>query len=202
MIDKINDIFKSRKANMIGHYNKNSVMIPLCSMDGELNLLFEVRSLNLKHQPGDICFPGGKMEKGEIPKDTAIRETMEELNLNREDIEFIGDMDYIVTPYNFIMYPFVCKLNREDISPSKEEVDHVFTVPLNFFIDKEPVLHEIEIVPHPKEDFPYNLIIGGENYKFRRGKMPSYFYTYKDYIIWGFTALIIKKFTDIIKNEI
>lgn len=198
MIDKIQNIFTNREAGIIGSYKKSAVMILLCEDKGKTNVIFEVRSLKLRHQPGDICLPGGKLEKGESPEKASIRETMEELNLEREDIEFIGSMDYIVTPYNFIIYPFIAKTNKSEIEPNKDEVDHIFKVPLDFFLEDSPMLHELSIIPDPGNEFPYHLIRNGKNYKFRSGKMPEYFYKYDNYIIWGFTALIIKSFVDII----
>jgi 8-oxo-dGTP pyrophosphatase MutT (NUDIX family) len=202
MLDKIQNIFTNREAGIIGAYKKSAVMILLCEDEGKTNVIFEVRSLNLRHQPGDICLPGGKLEKGESPEKASIRETMEELNLKREDIEFIGSMDYIVTPYNFIIYPFIAKTNKSKIEPNKSEVDHIFKVPLEFFLEDSPMLHELSIIPDPGSEFPYHLIRNGKNYKFRSGKMPEYFYKYDNYIIWGFTALIIKSFVDIIKRNI
>lgn len=202
MLDKIQNIFTNREAGIIGPYKKSAVMILLCEDKGKTNVIFEVRSLNLRHQPGDICLPGGKLEKGESPEKASIRETMEELNLKREDIEFIGSMDYIVTPYNFIIYPFIAKTNKSEIEPNKAEVDHIFKVPLEFFLEDSPMLHELSIIPDPGSEFPYHLIRDGKNYKFRSGKMPEYFYKYDNYIIWGFTALIIKSFVDIIKRNI
>ncbi|BAH06405.1 NUDIX hydrolase [Clostridium kluyveri] len=201
MIKKIEDIFKERKPHIMGEFSKSAVMIPLCESGEEISVLFEMRALNLKHQPGDICFPGGRLEKGEIPVCAAVRETMEELNLSKEDIKLIGQMDYVVTPYNFIMYPFVCKLNREDIFPSQSEVDHIFKVPLQFFIENKPLLYEIPIVSQPGKRFPYRLIRNGRKYKFRRGTVKQYFYNYEKYTIWGFTALIIKRFVDIIVSN-
>lgn len=200
MLNNIEERFKDREASISGTYKKNAVTILLLEEDGKTNIVFEVRSLSLRRQPGDICLPGGKVEKGETPREAAIRETMEELNLERDDIELIGDMDYIVTPYGFIMYPFVAKLNKGEIKPNKGEVDHIFKVPVEFFMENSPELFELTLMPKPSEDFPYDLIRNGKDYKFRIGKVPQYFYKYEDYIIWGFTAFIIKNFIEAIKH--
>ncbi|MCI1945480.1 NUDIX hydrolase [Clostridium luticellarii] len=202
MIDRIEHIFRGRKGKLMGNFNKSAVAIPLCAEGGNIDVIFEVRALSLKHQPGDICFPGGKMETGETPGITAVRETMEELNLKRENIEVIGEMDYVITPYNFIMYPFVCRISSQRIIPNKSEVDHVFKVPLKFFIQNNPLVYEMPVVSQPGEKFPYELIANGKDYKFRSGKITEYFYQYKKYVIWGFTACIIKEFADIIKNNL
>lgn len=201
MLKKIEKIFKNREANILGNLKKTAVMILLSEENGKTNIIFEVRAFNLRHQPGDICLPGGKVEDGESPMEASIRETMEELNLERNDIEFIGSMDYIVTPYNFIIYPFISKLNKKDITPNSDEVDHVFKVPIEFFKENSPDFYELSLMPEPGEKFPYDLIRNGRDYKFRIGKVPEYFYKYKEYIIWGFTAFIVKSFVEILDKE-
>lgn len=202
MIEKINDIFRNRRANIIGNHKKSAVMILLVEEEGRTCILFEVRSSKLRHQPGDICLPGGRIEESENPEDAAVREVIEELNVNKDDIELIGEMDYFVSPYGSIMYPYIGRLKSKKINPSRNEVDHVFKVPLEFFMENEPLLYPLEIGPHLKEDFPYHLIRGGKEYKFSKGILKEYFYKYKDYVIWGFTAMIIKSFIDILKNEL
>ena len=201
MLNKIEKLFGNREANLLGDLKKTAVMILLCEEEGKTSIVFEVRAFNLRHQPGDICLPGGKVEKGEMPEEASIRETMEELNLEKSHIKFIGNMDYIVTPYNFMIYPFVGKLNADIIVPNKSEVDHIFKVPIEFFIENSPTFHELSLMPNPGEKFPYHLIRNGRDYKFRTGKVPEYFYKYKDYVIWGFTALIIKRFIEVLEEE-
>lgn len=201
MLAEIEKIFKNKIPEIIGHYRKSAVMLLIYEEDGETYLIFEVRAKTLKHQPGDVCLPGGKIEEGETPKECAIRETMEELRLNKEDLSFIGDMDYFVSPYGSIMYPFVAKLNKKDINPNSEEVERIFKVPITYLLNNEPLLYEIGIEPELQEDFPYHLVNGGKNYKFSRGTLSQYFYQYDGETIWGFTAMIVKSFIDIIKKE-
>ncbi|KZL88840.1 NUDIX hydrolase [Clostridium magnum] len=200
MINEIKKTFGNRDPEIIGQLRKNAVMILLCEEDGKTSIVFEVRAFCLRQQPGDICLPGGKVEKGESPEVASIRETTEELNLKIDDIEFIGSMDYVVTPYNFIIYPFIGKLNKREIFPNRDEVDHIFKVPIEFFIENTPEFYEISLMPDPGEGFPYHLIRNGKDYKFRIGKVPEYFYRYKDYVIWGFTALIIKNFIEVLRK--
>jgi 8-oxo-dGTP pyrophosphatase MutT (NUDIX family) len=201
MINKIENIFKNRKSDIIGNYRKSAVMLLLSEEAGEAKLVFEVRANTLRHQPGDICLPGGKIEKGESPRDAAIRETIEELNIEPQDIEYVGEMDYFISPYGTIMYPFVAKLNKREVTPNQGEVDHIFKVPISYLLNMEPQAYEMEIGPNLKEDFPYHLVKGGKDYNFSRGKMAQYFYKYGDYVIWGFTAMVVKSFIDIIKKE-
>lgn len=201
MINKIENIFNNRKAGIIGDYRRSAVMLLLSDESGESHLIFEVRAKTLRHQPGDICLPGGKIEENEGPREAAIRETLEELNLDLQDIEYVGEMDYFISPYGTILYPFVAKLNKYEVTPNQDEVDHIFKVPISYFLDKEPQIYEMEIGPNLKEDFPYHLVKGGKSYNFSRGTMKQYFYEYGDYVIWGFTAMVVKSFIDIIKKE-
>jgi len=200
MMDKIEKLFSGYTPNIIGVYKKSAVMILLVEEDGEPNIVFEVRAHNLRHQPGDVCLPGGRVEDKESPREAAVREVMEELNLSFEEIEYIGEMNYFVTPYNAIIYPFVAKCKNNNMQCNKSEVDHIFKVPISFLMANEPMLYELEIGPNLKEDFPYHLIRGGKEYKFGRGKLFEYFYSFNDYIIWGTTALIVKNFIDSVKK--
>ena len=192
MIKTIENIFNKRDAKPLGIYKKSAVVILLQEWSGELHIIFEVRSLNLKHQPGDICLPGGRLELNETPKEAAIRETKEELNLNSTDFEIIGEMDYFVSPYNSIIYPYVGKLHMDIFEVNNDEVHEIIKIPLSYFLNTEPMLYELEVLPNLKENFPFHLIKGGRDYKFSSGKLDEYFYEYNGYIIWGFTALIIR----------
>ena len=201
MINKIEEIFKHRDSVAIGEFKKSAVMILLIEDAGELDVVFEVRSLKLRSQPGDVCLPGGKVELDENPRETSIRETMEELNLKRDQIEIIGDLDYYISPYGNIMYAFIGILKYGEINPNQDEVDHIFKVPLKFFLEKEPLLYKMEIGPINQEGFPFHLINGGKDYKFRKGYLDEYFYEYNNYVIWGFTAQIIISFIEVIHNN-
>lgn len=199
-MDEIKKKFTNRRATSITKFKQSAVMILLIEENEEIYILFEKRALTMRNQPGDISLPGGAIEEGESPREASIRETEEELNISRNNIEFIGDMDYFISPYNIIIFPFVGKLiNYEDINPSKDEVDHVFKVPLKFFMENEPICHYVELRPEFTDDYPFHLINGGKHYKFARRKYNQYFYIYGEYVIWGFTAQVIKSFIDIIK---
>ncbi|MBP3897435.1 MAG: CoA pyrophosphatase [Mogibacterium sp.] len=67
-----------------------AVLIPFVTTEEGKALLLEVRSQLVK-QPGEICFPGGRVEAGETPVETAVRETCEELGLKPEDIEVFAE---------------------------------------------------------------------------------------------------------------
>lgn len=200
MINSIEKIFSKRDTKPLGIYKKSAVIILLQELLGELYIIFEVRSHKLK-QPGDICLPGGRLEMGETPREAAIRETEEELNLRNLDFEIIGEMDYFVSPYNSIIYPYVGALHMDNIRANADEVEKIIKIPLKYFLNASPLLYELEIGPNLKENFPFHLIKGGKNYKFARGKLDEYFYEYNNYVIWGSTAIIIREFINIIKEQ-
>ena len=74
-----------------------AVMAPLVRVGGETHLLFEVRALHMRRQPGEVCFPGGRIEPGEEPVECAVRETTEELGIGRERIRIVGSIGLIYT---------------------------------------------------------------------------------------------------------
>lgn len=193
-------IFKDYIPKIIDKKREFSVMILIIEEEGRQKIVLEKRALTLKSQPGDICLPGGSIDFGETEKEAAIRETMEELNIKRKDIEYIGPMDFFVSPYGHVMFPFVAKSKITKFNPSEDEVDHLIKIPIEYFINKKPLIYETEIVSNMGEDFPYHLIENGKNYNFAKAKYKQYFYKYKDYVIWGFTAQVIKSFIDIIKK--
>jgi len=201
-IEVLKEIIKNRTPRPMDVKGKFAVLIPLIEVDGKWNILYELRSKDLKAQPGEISFPGGKVEKGESFKDAAIRETMEELLIDREDIEVIGELDFLVSYANFTIHCFLGKINKElgEIIPSKDEVDHVFTVPIEFFKENEPRVYELGLITENNDEFPYELIPRGKDYNFRTGRHTVLFYLYYDYVIWGYTARMTKQLIEIIKK--
>uniref|UniRef100_F6YJ49 Nudix hydrolase domain-containing protein n=1 Tax=Monodelphis domestica TaxID=13616 RepID=F6YJ49_MONDO len=69
---------------------KSSVLLPLLFKEGKLYLLFTVRSKKLRTSPGEVCFPGGKSEPGDLDEiTTALREAQEEVGLQPHQVEVI-----------------------------------------------------------------------------------------------------------------
>jgi len=201
----IENIFTGRNANPEGEYKKYSILIPFIKTGDDIHLIFEVRSKNLKSQPGEICFPGGALEGEESFEDCAIRETCEELNLSPDNIQLIGKCDYIVTPFNLILYPFVGIIkgvDKDEIKYNENEVESIFSVPLKFFLNTPPQEYLIRTTLEIPHNFPYDKIQGGKSYNWKRGEYKILFYEYGDYIIWGMTARIINNLVDIIKGKI
>jgi 8-oxo-dGTP pyrophosphatase MutT (NUDIX family) len=159
-------------------------------------VLFEVRASHLRRQPGEVCFPGGKMDESDPDeKYAAIRETMEELGLEEDDITEVVPLDYMVSAFGTIIYPFAGVIaDTEKIHPNPDEVGEIFTVPLSFFRDIEPDTYKIHFEVQPEDGFPFDLIVGGENYNWQTRQMDEYFYHYEGKVIWGLTARILTHF--------
>lgn len=169
-----------------------------------MHLVYEVRSENLSRQPGQISFPGGRVERGEGFSQAAVRECSEELLINENKIELLGEIDYLITPFNFIIYVFVGKLNFKDlsqISVNNYEVDEIFSVPIKYFLENEVEKYSATLKSEFDDDFPYHLIPQGKKHNQKRVEYEIYFYRYKGRIIWGITAEITKNFIDIIKSN-
>ena len=179
---------------------KSAVLIPLVGVDGETHVLFEIRSHQLKSQPGEICFPGGRVEQDDASeKEAALRETCEELGIDLEEVEIIHGLGVLVHPSSSSIFSFVGKIkNHHKIAPN-EEVSEVFTVPLNYLLNYEPEIHYIQVKIQPEEEFPFELIPDGRDYKWRNVRLPEYFYRYEDKIIWGLTARILHEFIELLK---
>ena len=109
-----------------------SVAILLTEINGTPNVIFEVRGKNLREQPGDICFPGGKIDKDETPKEAVIREIEEELGLSYEKVEIIKELDTLIRYSGLIVHPFfgIVK-DLSEIKLSENEVEELFYVPID-----------------------------------------------------------------------
>ena len=172
-----------------------AVFIPLIKIDGKDHILFEVRSKSVS-QPGEVSFPGGGLEKGEDFKDAAIRETMEELKLCDQDIAYKGYSSMILTSSYRLIKSFYGRINKnfEEIKYN-EEVESIFTVDLDFFISNPPISYKAPYKMEFPEDFPFDKIPNGEDYKFQTGYNEMFFYDTKP-VIWGLTAKMLKNFIE------
>jgi 8-oxo-dGTP pyrophosphatase MutT (NUDIX family) len=154
------------------------------------SVLFEVRSNKLLRQPNEICFPGGKIESGETPQQSAVRELSEELMVSPDKVEVVAPLDILVKQDVSIIYPFIGYLSDYQGTFDSREVEETFLVPLEFFLKNEPLVYTTEISVKPGPGFPHHLI-GTENYPWHKGESPVLFYLYEDKVIWGLTARIV-----------
>ncbi|MBD8067415.1 NUDIX hydrolase [Bacillus sp. PS06] len=202
-IDSVVSALKNHEPTILGsdNFSKYAILLPLLEVNGETHVLFEVRSKHLRRQPGEICFPGGKVDKKDKTIEyAALRETSEELGVSIECIEQVSPLDYIVSPFGMMVYPYIGVITTpKNILPNPSEVEEVFTVPLSFLLQTEPKIYNIHARIEPEENFPYHLIPGGENYEWRLRSTNEYFYFFEDKVIWGLTARILQHFLEQVK---
>lgn len=201
-MDKRLERLSQHKPGLIGmnECKKSAVCIPLIETANGYQVLFEIRSSKIVSQPGDTCFPGGMLEPGETSQEAAVREAMEELLISEEQIQMLGLMDVFYTGTGLMIYPYAVVLQEYQGTFSEDEVEEIFTVPLEFFLNTEPEVYRTEAQVVPGEDFPYDLIHGGRNYVWRKRRENICFYRYGDRTIWGLTARIMRSFTEIYRE--
>lgn len=201
MFESIEHVLSSYVPQLIGQQRHFSVLIPIILIDQEPHLLYEVRSQNIS-QPGDTSFPGGAVEKGETFRQAAVRETMEELNLSRQSIKVLGELDYIATE-QVLIRSFVAYLPHvaiEDIDVN-EEVDQLFTIPLRYILQHEPVYHSLDLsIRHP-QDFPFDQLPNGKQYPWRKAQHLIPFYELKDHFLWGYAASFTSQLSLFLKEN-
>lgn len=199
----IKDTLDSLPGCIIGEedeYRSYSVMMPIIEKDNKLHVMFEVRPSTLRMDPGEICFPGGGILKGEAARDAALREAEEELGIDRKYIQLTEGEDILVTQNNRIIHTFCGYVdNKAEIKPSPVEVESIFYVPLEYFMAQEPEISQICIDTAPVEKLPFSEIYG-KAYSWRKGKSKVYFYRHENYIIWGITAKVLHSYISKIKR--
>ena len=202
-IDQIRTKLTDREVGTIGKHKFFSVCIPLVPTDEGLSVLMEVRASELKTQPGDICFPGGNMEDGETPLECALREMEEETGIPAAEADILGQFDTLYGFSGYTLYTFVAALPGGILDRTRineDDVSELFTVPLDFFAETVPENYDVDVVSKV-DDFPYEKTGISPDYNWRKGKNVLPLYRYKDRIIWGMTAMILKWMSEKILNQ-
>ena len=188
---------------------KSAVLLPLVSQQGECYVLFQKRAHHIR-QGGEVSFPGGRYdpEVDRSYKDTALRETVEELGIAREQITLLGALDVVVSPQRVIVAPFVGLLQIdavEELAFDRNEVEKVFLVPLSYFKQTEPERYEVRVeiqASYVDENGVEQVLLPAEEL----GLPERYFRTWGgnryhvlvypegEEIVWGITAGIMRDF--------
>ena len=207
-IDEIKRITQSHAPEPVGLWRHYSVLLPLVEKEGELFVLYELRSKTLGVQPGEVSFPGGAIEEGETPEYAARRETMEELGLLEDAVNIVSKLDYMVTYDNRIIHCFLGSVAFDSIRFSeinRQEVDEYFLVPLKWILENDPVVYENRVLTEPAKDLPIEILDPDGLYKWREGisQVPVYVWDDPDLkkrrVIWGLTARFTMAFTGLLR---
>lgn len=186
----------------------SAVIIPFVLIGDEYHLLFEKRAANIR-QGGEICFPGGEYD----PKydrnftDTALRETIEELGIDRERINVLGILDTVIGPMGVTVDSCIATLNIKNIDElnfDRTEVEKVFLVPVSYFLDNPPEEYFVQLMVHPHymddKGNTVHLLPSKElelpekyNRPWLAGKRKIFVYKLKEGVLWGLTAALVRE---------
>ncbi|KEO54497.1 hypothetical protein TP2_06095 [Thioclava pacifica DSM 10166] len=154
------------------------MLVAFDCFEGEPRLHLTKRSSHLRHHPGQIAFPGGKVDpQDDGPVGAALREAREEIGLPSGNVEILGTLDPHETVTSFLVTPVLARIHTPfEITPEAGEVAEAFTVPLSHV--SNPTKFRVES-------------------RRWRGARRSYFVApYGPYYIWGATARILRALAD------
>jgi len=157
-----------------------AVLVPLVQRLDGLYVMLTRRTSHLNHHPGQISFPGGRLEADDADASAAaLRETEEETGIPRAAVELIGRLPDYPTVTGFLISSFVGVLQPPfSLAPDRFEVEEIFEVPLSFLADtRNHQRHEVV---------------------FKGQKRHYWAMPWGDYYIWGATAGILRMLSSLL----
>ncbi len=152
---------------------ESAILIALHPVAEEWHVLLTKRSENLTSHPGQISFPGGRIEPNdESLVATAIRETEEEVGIPADSVDVIAQLTPVTTLTGYRIHPYIGVLDAiPELNLQIEEVQDAFNVPLQWLIDS----NNIAIVDRKIND----------------RTIKTFRLDWENHTIWGATALMI-----------
>ena len=159
-----------------------SVLLLLYPFDGEWFFFLTKRSQDVEHHKGQISFPGGVVEKNESKMNAAIRETNEEIGVDKDVIKIIGSLTPFYIPVsNFHIFPYVGWTEEKPHTKVQDtEVKRVFSVSINDLV--------LERNLKTREDF------------FSKKSVTVPYFDLNGETVWGATSMILSEFKFILRN--
>lgn len=119
-----------------------AVLVGLIEREADTSLLLTVRASQLRNHAGQISFPGGRLETGDVsPEDAALREASEEIGLERSDAEVLGFLPDHLVLTGYRVTPVIAQLSPDFVWTADEaEVEQVFELPWSVLDDEARVL--------------------------------------------------------------
>jgi 8-oxo-dGTP pyrophosphatase MutT (NUDIX family) len=160
-----------------------AVLVPLFQKNRRTHILLTKRTEQLEHHKGQISFPGGAFNYEDLDcLTTALRETQEEVGIEMDQVEILGELDHIITVTSFrvcpyvgiIPYPYPFKL-------SSFEVERLIELPLDYLLNKAEL-----------KEGPFSFL--GQSFY-------NLHLMYQGDIIWGATARILKNFLTVLSAD-
>jgi 8-oxo-dGTP pyrophosphatase MutT (NUDIX family) len=154
-----------------------AVLVPIVTRSEGLSVILTQRTATLSKHPGQIAFPGGRIDAGETAVAAALREAEEEVALARAFVEPLGFLDGYLTITGYLVKPVVAIIrDGHTITKHDAEVADVFEVPLDFLMDMQ------------------NLRI--DSREFKGVQRHYYVFPFGERYIWGATAGMLKSLHD------
>ncbi len=140
-------------------------------------IILTQRSMNLSTHQGQVAFPGGKCDEEDADDAaTALREAHEEVALLPSSVKVVGNLGQVYSRHGFVVTPVVGVINASvlsDLKANPDELDHVFCVPLDFFLNDTPQMRQVEMLPGYYQ-------------------VPTF--QFGEFTIWGMTAFVLAEF--------
>jgi len=177
-----------RRMGIFGHelssVKMSSVLVLLYPEENQLFTCLTKRPSTMKYHPGQISFPGGKVEKEDVsPLMTALREAQEEVGIHPSSVEILGKLsDLYIEVSRFSIQPFLVWADRRpDFLVDFGEVEELILFPISDFV-------AIEHIAETKIET-------------QSGSLSVKYYPFNGEIIWGATAMILTELIEILRMQ-
>lgn len=168
-----NKMYRTFKPKQDSYSSAVLILLVPAEKNGDLSILYTLRSNTLDSHGGQISFPGGHSENNESARQTALRETFEEVGIEEKELTIVGELSPLyVAPSNAVIAPIVAycaQIPEMNINP--KEVEEVFFISLSELKDKKNIKTEIW------------------NYKGLQMQVP-FWNLHRTTPLWGATAMI------------